>query len=361
MTSLTSPLPPLYERWMRECLTGTIPNEPKATCSDCAMCASKEHASAANDPAFYNPETKCCSYLPMMWNFLTGAVLNDDSPEAAAGRRTVEERIDAGIAMSPVGLERTPVFQLMYTQISSAFGRTRSLRCPHYIEEGGLCGVWRSRESTCATWFCKHERGAVSKQFWRQLHRLLTQAERQLAAWVMVQLDVGVDALKANFPFPGKDDFPVTGADFDGRPDAARQRVLWGNWYGREREFYRRASDLVRPLSWARVRAIGNAELQVAEQIAREAFADLTDTTVPARLRPGSYQQQLTGDAGAVVITYSPIDPLELSADVLAILPYFHGQSTRAARQQIQRELGLDVEPELLRRLADFGVLEDAT
>jgi hypothetical protein len=345
---------------MRECLPGTIPNETNATCSDCAMCPPKGHTPEADDPVFYNPDTKCCSYLPMMWNFLTGAVLQDDSPEAARGRRTVEERIAAGIAVSPIGLERTPVFHLLYSRIPEAFGRTRTLRCPHYIEEGGLCGVWRSRESTCATWFCKHERGVVSKQFWRQLHRLLTIAERQLAAWVMVQLDIGVEALKANFPFPEKENFPVTGADFDGKPDPAVQRLRWGNWYGREHEFYRRASDLVRPLSWDKVRAIGNAELQVAERIVQRAFADLNDTAVPAKLWGTEFSQRVGPDGVTLVTGYSGLDPLQLSREVMSILPYFHGQTVRAARQQILRELGLEVELDLLRKLADFGVLTDS-
>jgi hypothetical protein len=61
-----------------------------------------------------------------------------------------------------------------------------------------------------------------------------------------------------------------------------------------------------------------------------------------------------------VVTTYSPVDPLRLSSVVLQILPYFDGRSTRAARQAIARELGHEVEPSLLLKLVDFGVLEDA-
>jgi hypothetical protein len=82
---------------------------------------------------------------------------------------------------------------------------------------------------------------------------------------------------------------------------------------------------------------------------------------VPARLRGKPFSQQVRRDGATWATGYSGLDPLVLSPDVMAILPYFQGQSTRAARQQIQRELGFDVEPELLRRLTDFGVLEDAT
>lgn len=357
MTTSPSPLPPLYDRWMRECLTVPVPNESKATCSDCAMCAPRGHTDAPNEPVFYDPDTKCCSYMPMMWNFLTGAVLSDDSPEAAVGRRSVEDRIKAGIAITPLAMERTPVYKALYAHIPGAFGRTQSMRCPHYIEDGGLCGVWRSRESTCATWFCKHERGDVSKQFWIRMHRLLALAERELAGWCVLQLDPGTDALRAIFPFPFPPDVPVTGSDFDGRPDPKRQAALWGNWYGREAEFYRKAHRLVRDLDWNEVRQICGPEVQAAEAIVREAFDGLRDYSLPARLRVGTFRQLPIADGGAMVTSYSPLDPLQLSPEILQILPYFQGQTVKAARAAIRRDLGIDVEPALLRKLADFELL----
>jgi hypothetical protein len=344
---------------MQECLSATVPDEPRATCSNCAMCPTAGHAGAANDAVFYDPATKCCSYMPTMWNFLTGAVLQDDSPEAAPGRRSVEARIDAGVAITPLGMERPPVYKLLYSHIPEAFGRTRSMRCPHYIEEGGLCGVWRSRESTCATWFCKHERGLVAKQFWVRLHRLLSLAEQQVAVWCVLQLDLGTDALREIFPFPVPLENPVTGADFDGRADPGRQRALWGRWLGREREFYREAARLVNALTWQDVRRLCGPELRAAEQVAREAFTGLRDHSLPDRLTAGQFRQSPAGDEGALVTTYSPVDPLQLSAQVLQILPYFQGQTVRAARRAIRQELSLDVEPELLRKLADFGLLQE--
>lgn len=357
MSHSPSPLPPLYDRWMRECLTDPVPNEPKATCHDCAMCPSAGHTPSSNDPIFYDPSTKCCSYMPVMWNFLTGAVLDDNSPEAAAGRRSVEARIKAGIAITPLAMERPPVYKLLYSHIPDAFGRSQSMRCPHYIEEGGLCGVWRSRESTCATWFCKHERGAIGKQFWVRLHRLLALTEQNLASWCVLEMDLGRDALRAIFPFPPRTELPVSGADFDGRPDPARQKTLWGKWLGREPEFYRKASSLVRGLSWSEVIGICGQEVRAAEQVMRAAFDDLRDHALPERLIPGACTQMAGADGGATVTTYSPIDPLHLSPEIVQILPYFQGQPVRAARRAIEEELGFDVEPELLRKLADFGVL----
>ena len=94
--STSSPLPPLYDRWMREALKYPVPNESKATCGDCAMCAAPGHEAAPNDPVFYDPNTKCCSYMPMMWNFLTGAVLASDAFFPFSDGPQVA--LDAGIA-----------------------------------------------------------------------------------------------------------------------------------------------------------------------------------------------------------------------------------------------------------------------
>src|SRR5262245_2433326 len=166
--AVTSPLPARYAAWMDQ-LLGPIPNEPKATCHDCAMCAPPGSTVATDSPkevVFYDPQVKCCSYTPILWNFLVGDLLADQSAEAVIGRATVERRIEAGVAVTPLGLDRPPSYFALYQHISKAFGRTHTMRCPHFIDEGGLCGVWRHRESTCVTWFCKHERGGVGKAFW---------------------------------------------------------------------------------------------------------------------------------------------------------------------------------------------------
>jgi hypothetical protein len=360
MTSATSPLPPLYHRWMRECLSGDIPNEPQATCQDCAMCRAPGQTEAANDPVFYDPRTKCCTYMPVLWNFLVGALLEDDSAEAATGRRTVEERIAAGIAVTPLGLNRPPAHEALYRHIADAFGRAQTMRCPHYIEEGGLCGVWRARESTCATWFCKHERGAVGQRFWHELHRLLAIAERQVASWCVIELDIGSDALAATLPFPPPPRGPVTGADFDGRTTPEHWKLVWGKWAGREQDFYREAGRLTRALSWADVLALGGSELRAAVQLTQAAFERLATPRVPERLRAGVLHLSPAPGGGALVTTYSPVDPLRLSPAVLQILPYFDGRTTRAARQAITRELGYEMDRTLLQKLVDFEVLRDA-
>ena len=122
----TSPLPPLYAAWMDELLAGPIPRETDATCDDCAMCADGEEPEESG--AFFSRETKCCTYIPTLPNYLVGRILSDDDQDFAKGRATLVARLRAGIAVTPLGLGQPPNFQALYGQSpESLFGRSRTL------------------------------------------------------------------------------------------------------------------------------------------------------------------------------------------------------------------------------------------
>ena len=159
-----STLPPLYAGWIADLLDGPLPHEGEATCEDCAMWPSAGVPVSAG--IAFNRETKCCTYIPALPNFLVGRIVEDNDPALAPGRASVEARIDARLGVTPLGIDRPPVHALLYqTGMSSAFGRSRALRCPHYREEaGGACGIWRHRNGVCSTWFCKYSRGATGQR-----------------------------------------------------------------------------------------------------------------------------------------------------------------------------------------------------
>jgi hypothetical protein len=232
----SSPFAPLQARWMDELFRGPLPPERLATCDDCVKL---QKPGAAPDPDAYNPDTKCCTYMPMLHNFLVGAMLDDESPEFASGKATVQARIDAGLAVTPLGLYATEEYLARY-DAGARFGRDVTLRCPHFLlEEGGRCGVWRHRESTCSSWFCKYERGEPGRIFWtRGVAPLLRAAELALARHCALELGAGE-------------------SDF-------------GKWEGDPRALYREASGLVEGLSWAKVEAIGGAEVKRLARESRE-------------------------------------------------------------------------------------------
>lgn len=362
--AILNPLPSRYAAWMDELLAEELPHETRATCGDCAMCGASSSLPSAgpdsrSDGRFFEPEVKCCSFLPTLWNFLVGDLLADESPEAEAGRATVERRLAAGVAVTPLGLDRPPVYGALYRHISSAFGQTQSMRCPHYLSESGRCGVWRHRESTCATWYCKHERGALGKAFWDRLRHLLKTAEESLARWCVLELDLGAAAVAALFPVSHSDESgaAMTGRDFDNLPDPIRHRRLWGRWAGREREFYQAAAVLARPLNWQQVSALGGSQLALQALLVREAFQALTSKDLPDRLKVQSVQFAPLDSERCLVMTYSPLDPLRMPIRLAQALHHFDGRPTREAVEAIERDHGFQVTASLVRKLVDYRIL----
>lgn len=345
---------------MGEVLSGRIPEETDATCDNCAMCTrnSQPHSS---EELFYNPETKCCTYIPTLPNFIVGGILGDGDAGFAAGRVTVEARLRAGIAVTPLGLGMPPTFGLLYSRTGpQTFGLSKTLRCPHYlVEEGGRCGVWKHRAAVCATWYCKYVRGAVSAKFWKLLHQLLSTVEESLSRWCIYELDVGVEALGLLFPiqsFPDQNR-QLDGLALDGKFDRTTYAMAWGKWLGHEQEFYREAARLVKGLHWRDIIAIGGSELKICEQLVRDAYGKLTSNELPPFLKVGTMNVLQMGHDSFRVTTYSPIDPIEVRKSVMAVLPYFDGGPISKSTADIEEREGVKLSQRLVRKLVDFEIL----
>jgi hypothetical protein len=352
-------LPPLYARWMDGLLGGAVPAESKATCDSCAMLPPKD-ARVARGELFYSPITKCCTFLPELANFLVGGILNDDDPALSAGRQTIERRIDAGLNVTPLGLGRSAKYSVLYNQGRRAFGQAKSMECPHHLADG-RCGVWRHRESTCATWFCKHERGAVGQRFWGRLHDLLGQIEKQLSVWCL--LEQGIEAPVLERLFAGRRATAASNAsgldadELEGTCDPGSYRAAWGAWAGREREIYRRSAELVAALDWNDVLAIGGVELRLQAHITQAAHDTLRSTEVPDRLRPGELRVLMGSAERTQLVTYSEIDPLSAPRELVNVLHHFDGRPTEEVVREIAAVHDLRLRPGLVRKLVDFDVL----
>lgn len=355
-----STLPTLYAGWADEFLEGPLPTETAATCEDCAMCGEGEPPGRL----FFLPETKCCTYMPALPNFLVGRILADSDPAAAPGRATVEARIARRMGVTPLGLASPAVHATLY-QIggAAAFGRSTSLRCPHYLaDQGGRCGIWRHRNGTCSTWFCKHGRGGTGRRFWQTLDELFASVERVLARWCVLELDLDPVALARLVPY-GTDrghGEGLDGARIDGRVDVATYAALWGRWAGRESDWFRASATLVGGLVWTDVLRIGGADVRLFARLVREAHVALGKTALPRRLAAATVEVMPAGRDRVRVVGYSGLDPLELPRAVLEVLPYFDGSPTEATLARIIEETGIRVERALVRRLVDFGVLHPA-
>jgi hypothetical protein len=323
------------------------------------MCSRGESDRPEQGLVWFDDLTKCCTYLPSVWNFLAGGALADETPEGADGRRSVRARMAAGGAVTPLGLGRSPRYAMLYLAGRDAFGKTRSMRCPHHLDDG-RCGIWRHREATCSTWFCKHEAGQFGLTFWRRFHDLMYQLELAVARHVVLTLDIGPAALTALFPEPTNEPVRLTAAQMDERDDPSVRERLWGRWLGREEAFYLEAARLVAALDWPEVAAIGGSELTLHASLLRTAQAELLTPSMPDRLMMGPLKVFPQSDGGWRVEGYAASDPLVLSADVVTLLGYFDGRPTREAIAAAEAALDVEVEPALVEKLHAFGVLRPA-
>jgi hypothetical protein len=73
-----------------------------------------------------------------------------------------------------------------------------------------------------------------------------------------------------------------------------------------------------------------------------------------------THQKLPTARDHDLVATYSPYDPLELPRRLFDALGYFDGRPTQDALRRIRDECCLRLQPALVRRLVDFGVLVPA-
>jgi hypothetical protein len=354
-------LPPLFDGWIGALLPGPIPRETKATCGACAMWPKPGEARDAE--RHYAEETKCCTFLPALANFLVGGALDDRDPSASHGRATVEERIGRGVGVTPFGLERTPVYSALYRSSPLAFGRAKAMRCPHYLEEeGGLCGVWRHRESTCATWFCKYERGEVGRLFWQRVHDLLAAVELALARHCVLSLEFDAASLAALFPSRMRKSLSAThdglsAADLDGVVAPAHFAALWGPWLGREREFYSKCRAIVEGLAWSEIASLGGSEIELLARLLKDAYVALTSAELPARLERRSLKIVYSSPDRAEIVGYSDLDALRVPKELVEVLHCFDGGDTRETIERISDEHGLALTDSLVRTLVDFSIL----
>ncbi len=355
-------IPPLFAGWMSDLLPGPIPRESRATCDNCAMLPPEREQRDSREH-YFSPTIKCCTYVPTLRNFLVGRILADGDPTAEPGRATVIKRIANGIAVTPLGLAQSPVFKVLYEQSGAGtFGRNGTLVCPHYISDGGHCGVWRHRESTCATWFCKHLRGEVGIDFWRKsLHQLLMAVEEDLSRWCLLELNLGDDILQHLFARREKTEADgLTLESLDNRVDRESYARIWGKWAGREHEFYIACAGLVDPLSWQDVLAICGPDVSVQARLTKQAYRRLTSDETPRALTVGTMRLvQITHNA-ARVTTYSDYDPVEIPRGMIDLLHYFDGRPTKEALDAIAEEKGVRLDPSLVRKMVDFSMLVPA-
>lgn len=324
-------LPEPYGAWLATLCGGDLPRERRATCDDCVMCGPDV---VGGRP--FNDTSRCCTYVPRLPNFMMGRILDDDRLEV--GRQTVLARLTEGEGVSPLGIEVDDADQAAYDAIVDAdmFGRASDLRCPHHLPDG-RCGVWRHRNGVCATWFCRHEKGARGQAFWEAVQLMLTELERLIGYYC---------ARKVRWPDGVADVFAA---------DKQLFACDWGDYAGRPADFYRACAAEFARLDWPTIRRIGDGRFDRLCEAVETTYDALR--ALPTRLMAGDgLELYPEGDGYTQVLAYSATDPIRVPDAVLERLRAFDGRRVLPVVAELRAQ-GVAIDLDLVGQLAAFEVL----
>ncbi len=344
---LRDTFPGLYAGLLPDFFDHPAPEEKKATCDNCAMCK-PEGAPAGEGVVYFRPDVKCCTFLPRLPNYLVGAILSDAEPGMAEGQRRVRARIAQRVGVSPRWLAPSRKYSVLHAAARvSSFGRSLTLRCPYYETEGGLCTIWRHRESDCSTFFCKYSAGAFGQAFWRSVNAYLRQVERRLVEHAVATLGPSLGE-----PPGARGELTIEELE-DAPPPPESYAAWWGAWEGREEAFYVACHDLVRGLGRDDVaRLVGPDALADVEAAHRR----LTSDALPERLQLNTPAQTLAD--GVLVASYSRYEPIKLTEGLHEALGELGpGETVAEVRARLHRDHGVDVPEAMLFELYRLGVL----
>lgn len=318
MSTLPEPLASL----LREAMGTPVIREPRSDCANCVMCDPQDWSARAPEVRF-DPDVRCCSYLPSLWNFQIGAVLAQPDRVHQRGVMSVLARVE-GTSAFPVGFERSDADRAAYRAAvdRGGFGKDTSLRCPHYIVSDGTCGIHAFRNARCSTWHCRHERGQLGRGYWRAIERLLYGIEQTLATRALVELEA--------------------------------DPIAWQDGVDRE-AFYMACWELASSWSWSDLEP--SEQVLRDQQIAQRAARGIR-RALPAAERLEVRAPQVIVDEGPDVWVsgYSPFDPIRMPTRLWRFLGVLEGRTITEAREELA-PIGVSLPEELVVRLREWGVL----
>lgn len=351
--------PRIYRKLLPELFHRQVPLETLATCRQCAMCPPATPGPGLPGESYFDPATKCCTFQPALPNYLVGAILSDPDPGMAEGRGRIQGAIAAGIGCLPIGLvPSTLYFHLYQHRAPDVFGRTTAMRCSYFREGEFNCTIWKHRNATCSTWFCKHVKGQDGQQFWMAARNYVAYLEWLLPRHFALEAGLDPPVEDQGASAPGE----LGSADIDGRWDRTAHLAAWGEWAGREEAFYLACHEKVLALGHDDIlRISGTHPHDLRGRALERAYQRMMDPQVPDPLlrnpgllvweRPGNKRRVSVGGVGGI----------EISAELLEMLWYFNGsRTTGEALAMIRDRHDADLTPALLTSLYHHRVLVDS-
>lgn len=318
-------LPAPWRGWLKALDVQPPPVETRANCARCVMCA-EEDWTATRPESRYRPDTRCCTYLPSLWNFQVGGMLVDPETPASA-REALEARLASGLG-SPLGVASAFEGDDRYHEMVAAngFGRSLAVRCPYFQPETGACGAWRYRNAVCATWYCRHDRGMIGLGYWSAIRRLIE----------LMEVALGHRVMNALMP------------ESDGQS--------WDGWDGTRVAYFKAAWQLAAGLDPAVVLQDHPAEIERILMFIRAGERSHDDLRLPekAAFKDVTLVEEL--GPRVRVSGYSSNDTMLLPTTVFKALEQFDGRPIAEVREALA-DIGIHTDDVMVRRLIDLDIL----
>ncbi len=207
-----------------------VPEERHSTCDDCPKVKLGE----------YRDDCRCCTYYPELANFLVGLALMSDSREAIVPLIRSHSTVPIGLAPSP---QRYKNVVEAYAQ--DRFGEEPWMLCPFVDKQTFHCKIYPFRNSVCSTYFCTNDHGEIGNEFWGKLQNLAGNVEMSLSQYCMDKVGLSHKKFVASLDELSEVDIPSLSNADDLSWSEHASRTLWGDWYGREVEFFEACAQVV--------------------------------------------------------------------------------------------------------------------
>ena len=316
------------------------------------MCPPKSGANPHEQ--YFSPNTKCCTLYPILPNFAVGAIL-EDSTIPNQTRQEFERAIREKTAY-PHGLFPTRDYILDFdARKIEAFGKDESLKCPYYISDGGLCGIFPHWNSTCSTYHCRYEAGKDGKALWDASREYLVDAENALAKYCLRKL--------------GFSDTVINSKDADhqltvlaaAQPEPLSHSDSWGNWAGNELDLYKKCAAIVQALSATELDGIMGKNGQERQADLDAAISQFTHPKIPDLLIKDPSLEIEWEDSALSSATLHARSPIRVPAIVVSIIELFDGKRTTLdVISAAKNQLNANLDPDFITYLYRHNVLSDS-
>ena len=316
--NLKSKIPSFYHRFFPELLEVEFPSEKIATCDTCTLCRSSRSPYIS---------TKCCIYFPHLSNFLLGGILVDKENSLVEGKDRVRKQIITQLGVTPYGIIPSLAYSINQKEAESQGFWSRphelaeSQRCPYY--DNGKCTVWKYRENLCVTHFCSSIGGEAGKSFWKKVNQYMKMAETSLAQYAMQQLGWPSAKIKTK---------AVSTADFDlddehGNINKENYSRLWGEWAGREEEFYIKCYEIVSKLDAATFKKITGLKRELLDAAIRDTQTDFVKNILPEKLIFNPEVDSEEAEEGFTLLSLGE-NTAKIPSSILPLIRGFNGKRT---------------------------------